>query len=84
MPASSYNKTVPEGGGQMTVYADVLVIVNLYIDFFLLWCVKKALGLSAKRRRLALGALLGGIVSLAALLPMPGWACWWAFSPRWG
>ncbi len=58
----------------MTVYADVLVIVNLYIDFFLLWCVKKALGLSAKRRRLALGALLGGIVSLGALLPLPGWA----------
>ena len=22
----------------VTVYADVLVIVNLYVDFFLLWC----------------------------------------------
>ena len=27
----------------MTVYADVFVIVNLYIDFFLLWCVRRFL-----------------------------------------
>ena len=82
----------------MTVYADVLVIVNLYIDFFLLWCVKKALGLSAKRRRLALGALLGGIVQRRGVNAVPagssrwgrcspcpaGPLCCWAFSPRWG
>lgn len=54
----------------MTVYADVLVIVNLYIDFFLLWCVKKALGFAAKTRRLALGALIGAVFSLSALAPL--------------
>ena len=24
----------------MTVYADVLAVTNLYVDFFLLWCVR--------------------------------------------
>lgn len=55
----------------MTVYADVLVIVNLYIDFFLLWCVRKALGLRAKGGRLVLGALTGGLLSLLSLLDVP-------------
>lgn len=55
----------------MTIYADILVIVNLYIDFFLLWCVKKVLGLRVKKRRLALGALAGAILSLFALLDLP-------------
>ena len=54
----------------MTVYADILVIVNLYIDFFLLWCARKFLDLHTKTRRLVLGALLGGVLSLTALLPV--------------
>lgn len=59
----------------LTVYADILVIVNLYIDFFLLWCVKKTLHLPVKNRRLALGALAGAALSLAVLIPaLPGWA----------
>ncbi len=53
----------------MTVYADVLVIVNLYIDYFLLWTVKRFLGLRTGKGRLALGALTGGILSLSALIP---------------
>lgn len=53
----------------LTVYADVLVIVNLYIDFFLLWCVKKFLRLRAKSCRLVLGALTGALCSLTALAP---------------
>lgn len=55
----------------MTVYADILVIVNLYIDFFLLWCVKKALRLRAGNGRLVLGALTGALCALTALLPQP-------------
>ncbi len=54
----------------MTLYADILVIVNLYIDFFLLWGTGKFLGLRAKNRRLALGALVGAMCSLTALLPI--------------
>ena len=54
----------------MTVYADILVITNLYIDFFLLWCARKFLGLPTKTRRLVLGAVFGGLLSLTALLPV--------------
>lgn len=59
----------------LTVYADILLIVNLYIDFFLLWCVKKFLHLRVKNRRLALGALAGAVCSLSSLLSaLPEWA----------
>ena len=58
----------------MTIYADVFVIVNLYIDFFLLWCVGKFLHLPAKGWRLALGGLTGALCALPALFPLPGWA----------
>ncbi len=59
-----------KGGMPLTVYADILAIVNLYIDFFLLWCVKKFLGLRVKNRRLVLGAFAGAACSLTALLPI--------------
>lgn len=58
----------------MTVYADVLVIVNLYVDFFLLWATRRVLQLRAKPWRLAAGALVGGLCALACLLPQPWWA----------
>ena len=45
----------------VTVYADVLVIVNLYVDFFLLWATRRVLQLRAKPWRLAAGALVGGL-----------------------
>ena len=53
----------------MVIYADILVIVNLYIDFFLLWCVEKFLHLRERSFRLALGALTGAVLALTALLP---------------
>ena len=59
----------------VTVYADVLVIVNLYVDFFLLWCHPPGCSsLRAKPWRLAAGALVGGLCALACLLPQPWWA----------
>lgn len=54
----------------MTIYADVLVIVNLYVDFLLLCGVKRLLRLREKAWRLAIGALCGGLCSLTALLPL--------------
>lgn len=54
----------------MTVYADILMLLNLYIDFFLLLAVRRFLGLQVRGRRLVLGALTGGLLSLTALL---GW-----------
>lgn len=63
----------------MTVYGDVLVIVNLYVDFFLLWCTRKTLQLRGKTWRLLLGALIGAFCALACLIPQP----WW-ISLAWG
>lgn len=57
----------------MTIYADVFLIVNLYIDFFLLWCVKCSLHLRAKGWRLVAGSLAGALCAFAGLAPLPGW-----------
>ena len=58
----------------MTVYADVLAVTNLYVDFFLLWCVRRSLHLRVRNRRLALGAAVGAACSLVCLLPQqPLW-----------
>lgn len=57
----------------MTIYGDVLVIVNLYVDFFLLWCTRRTLQLRCKPWRLAAGALVGALCALECLLPQPGW-----------
>lgn len=54
----------------MLVYADILVLVNMYVDYFLLLAVKRSLHLKARGVRLFLGALLGGFSGLLALLPV--------------
>ena len=52
-----------------TVYVDVLITVNVFIDFFLLLCVKRFLNIRAKLIRIIFGSFIGGILSLTALLP---------------
>ena len=53
----------------MVIYADMLFLTNLYIDFFLLICAKKFLKLHSSSLRLLLGAFIGAVYSLTALLP---------------
>lgn len=66
----------------MTVYADLLFIVNLYIDALLLSAVRRFLRLPLTGKRLLLASVLGGVFGLSALLPaLPGlfcfrWRCW--------
>ena len=57
----------------VTIYGDVLVIVNLYVDFFLLWCTQRTLQLRCKTWRMVLGALAGALCALECLLPQPQW-----------
>lgn len=52
-----------------TIYIDVLITVNIFIDFFLIICTKKFLHIRVGLKRLILGSVLGGILSLTALLP---------------
>ena len=53
----------------MTVYADILFIVNLYVDALLLAAVRRFLRLPLGKGRFLLAALLGGVFGLCALLP---------------
>lgn len=53
----------------MTVYADILFIVNLYIDALLLSAVRRFLRLPLSRLRWLSAALLGGLFGFTALLP---------------
>lgn len=52
-----------------TLYIDVLITVNIFIDFFLILCTKKFLNIKASLKRLILGSVLGGILSLVAIFP---------------
>lgn len=53
----------------MTVYADILFIVNLYIDALLLSAVRRFLHVPLSRLRWLCAALLGGLFGFTALLP---------------
>lgn len=52
------------------IYIDVLITVNIFIDYFLLMLTKKIIGSNAKYLRIIIGSVAGGIFSLTALLPM--------------
>ncbi len=52
----------------MTVYIDVLIIMNVYISYFTLRAASRLLHEALPFRRLALASVLGGFASLAALI----------------
>lgn len=54
---------------KQTVYIDVLVGVNLFVNYLLLLCVSKFLSLDGKRKRLIGAASLGAVYSLNIFLP---------------
>ena len=51
------------------IYIDVLIAVNLFINYFLIISTAKFLHLKTQKSRLILGEILGGIYSLYILLP---------------
>lgn len=52
-----------------TIYVDVLLSLNLFINYFLLLAVSKFLSWEGKRGRLLLASLAGAFYSLTILLP---------------
>ena len=52
-----------------TIYVDVLLGLNLFINYFLLLAVSKFLSWEGKRKRFFLAALIGALYSLTILLP---------------
>lgn len=58
----------------MVIYADVLIILNTYINFILLRLTGYFIGADISRLRLFSGALFGGLYSLVILVDgMPDW-----------
>ena len=51
------------------IYIDVLICLNLFINYFILLGVSKFLFLKTRKIRIILAALLGGVYSLYILLP---------------
>ena len=55
------------------IYVDILVIVNLFVNYFLLLATAKFFCIKWKTSRLILGEILGGIYSLYILAPELPW-----------
>lgn len=53
----------------MTVYADILILVNFTVDYFLLALTSRFLHKKTRLLRLILGATMGGVFSLYIFLP---------------
>lgn len=54
---------------KQTIYVDVLISINLFINYFLLLSVAKILKLKVMRKRLVLAAFVGAIYSLIIFFP---------------
>ena len=70
--APVYNAST-QGGGAVVVYADQVFFVNTAVNWLLLAAAVALTGAGTRPWRLALGAALGGLYALAALLPGLGW-----------
>ncbi len=53
----------------LVIYADVLVVINLFVNYFLLLITKRLLRVSVRRLRILCGAALGGAYSLIIFAP---------------
>ena len=53
----------------MIVYADILITLNIIVDYFLLLCTSKILKRPLKPLKMLLGSVIGGISSLYIFLP---------------
>lgn len=53
----------------MIVYVDVLLVINLFVNYFLLLVTKTLLHKTVRRKRLVLGAVLGSLYALVIFLP---------------
>ena len=58
---------------QYIIYADVLLALNFFCDFFLLWAAGRILRRSVSLPRICLGALCGALYGLTALYPALNW-----------
>lgn len=55
----------------MIVYIDVLLCVNIFINFFLLVCLKRFLNIKVKLKRIIITSVISSLLSLIIFLPEP-------------
>ena len=55
----------------MTIYLDLVFLLNLFFDFLLLLTVNNTLRRNASLKRIFLGSLIGSLTILLLFLPMP-------------
>ena len=53
----------------MVIYADILVVINLFVNYFLLLITKRILHVCVRRIRILCGAVFGGLYSLIIFAP---------------
>lgn len=53
---------------KQTIYVDILIAINLFVNFFLLVVSKKILHKAVKRYRIFLGSFIGSLFSLTIFL----------------
>lgn len=72
LKSARYTETIfTERGGNMTVYLDLVMLLNFLVDGLLLVGANRLTGYPAGWRRCALSAALGGIY--AGICMLPGW-----------
>ena len=54
---------------KQVIYIDVLIFLNVFVNYFLLLSVSLLLRTNVRKHRILSGAFIGGIFSLSALLP---------------
>lgn len=64
-----YKQLILRGNMYQTIYIDILISVNLFINYFTLKATSKFLYLKSSKIKMVLAALLGAVYSLYILLP---------------
>ena len=73
----------PLGGGRLTVYLDVTLVLNFAVNYLLLRATARLGGAALRARRLLPAAGVGALYAVAVFLPRCGWltACLLYTSP---
>ena len=58
----------------MPIYIDVLVVLNIFINYFILLCASKLSAVPANGKRLVFACIIGGLFSVIIILPPVGTA----------
>jgi len=70
---ASYGKDIVTIIDGPQVYADITFLINLLMDFIILWATARLVNLPVKYGRLILAATVGAIYAVGYLIPELAW-----------